>query len=125
MDSSQTCMSSSPCFPTGDIFSFKLPLNDGNMMPIFGLGTYQSPPQEAYNAVKWALEMGYRHIDTAAMYRNEHAIGQAIRDSGIDRSEIFVTTKLLPQKGGYERTIAECEKSLKNLGMDYVDLYLM
>lgn len=101
--------------------SFKL--NDGNLIPALGLGTWQSSPEEVYTAVLEALKLGYRHIDTAAAYGNEESIGKAIKDSGIPREEIYLTTKLWstfhkdPKKG--------LEESLKKLGVDYIDLYLI
>lgn len=99
-------------------------LNNGVEMPVFGLGVYKSG-ENTYDAVRWALEAGYRHIDTAAFYGNEREVGQAIRDSGIPREEIFVTTKLWNEDmiNGTQREAFE--RSLENLGMDYVDLYLI
>jgi methylglyoxal/glyoxal reductase len=101
-------------------------LNNGIKMPILGLGTFKMTHEgEAYEAVKSALEAGYRHIDTAMVYRNEEEVGQAIRDSKINREEIFVTTKCDASKLGYESAKQEFQKSLDNLGLDYVDLYLI
>jgi methylglyoxal/glyoxal reductase len=101
-------------------------LNNGVKMPILGLGTFQSDKgEETRNAVRWALEAGYRHIDTAAAYGNEQDVGQAIRESGVPRDEIFVTTKLWNSDHGLEATPRAFEESLKRLGMDYVDLYLV
>ncbi|KAG0673657.1 NADPH-dependent aldo-keto reductase [Kluyveromyces marxianus] len=100
-----------------------LKLNTGASIPQIGLGTWQSPDQEAYNAVVTALKNGYRHIDTAAIYGNEEAVGRGIRDSGVPRKEIFVTTKLW---GTQQRNPeAALDDSLKRLGLDYVDLYLI
>jgi len=93
-------------------------------MPVIGLGTWQLEPEEAYNATLTALKLGYRHVDTAAVYKNEADVGRAIRDSGIPREQIFVTTKLYPIDAGYKGKAA-FERSLKTLGLDYVDLYLM
>eukprot|EP00747_Dinoflagellata_sp_TGD_P100858 gnl/TRDRNA2_/TRDRNA2_168162_c1_seq1.p1 gnl/TRDRNA2_/TRDRNA2_168162_c1~~gnl/TRDRNA2_/TRDRNA2_168162_c1_seq1.p1 ORF type:complete len:279 (+),score=62.08 gnl/TRDRNA2_/TRDRNA2_168162_c1_seq1:35-838(+) len=84
-----------------------------------------TPGEETYNAVKWALELGYRMIDTAKMYRNEADVGRAIRDSGIPRSEIWVSTKLVPRDHGYEKTLRAAKQSLKDLGLDYIDLYII
>lgn len=101
-------------------------LNDGNLIPKLGFGTWQSKNgEEAYQAVKTALKVGYRHIDTAAIYGNEESVGQAIRDSGIDRKEIFVTTKLWNNVGNYQEAWEAIDTSLEKLGLDFVDLYLI
>lgn len=101
-------------------------LNDGNLIPKLGFGTWQSKNgEEAYQAVKTALKVGYRHIDTAAIYGNEESVGQAIRDSGIDRKEIFVTTKLWNNVGNYQEAREAIDTSLEKLGLDFVDLYLI
>ncbi|OPL11351.1 MAG: glyoxal reductase [delta proteobacterium MLS_D] len=103
-----------------------LPLNDGGAIPRFGLGTFLSEAgNETKNAVLWALEEGYRHIDTARVYGNERDVGAAIRESGVSRSDIFVTTKVWNDDQGYDAALKACEKSLERLGMDYVDLYLI
>jgi Aldo/keto reductase family. len=95
-------------------------------MPYFGLGTYKIPDGEpVIKAVESALETGYRLIDTAAFYENEEGVGKAIRESGIKREEIFVTTKVWNTDQGYDSTLKAFEKSLKKLGLDYVDLYLV
>ncbi|TAH74969.1 MAG: aldo/keto reductase [Anaerolineaceae bacterium] len=95
-------------------------------VPKLGLGTWQIPNgDEAYNSTKWALEAGYRHIDTAMAYGNEESVGKAIRDSGIAREEIFVTTKLPAEKKGHEIAHESFKKSLASLGLDYIDLYLI
>jgi len=95
-------------------------------MPYFGLGVFQSEEgEEVMNAVKWAIEAGYRHVDTAALYRNEKGVGQAIRESGIDRKEIFVTSKVWNSDQGYDQTLKAFEISLNKLGFDYLDLYLV
>ena len=99
-------------------------LNDGNLMPTIALGVFLSH-EDTYDAVKWALEAGYRHIDTAAAYHNEEAVGQAIKDSGIPRENLFVTTKLWNEDVRQGRTREALMESLKRLQMDYVDLYLM
>ncbi|MGA3561518.1 aldo/keto reductase [Melissospora conviva] len=92
-------------------------------MPLLGFGTWQLTGQDAYDAVRTALDVGYRHIDTATMYGNEAEVGRAVRDSGIDRSELFITTKLPPDRVGQER--ATIEQSLAELGTDDVDLWLI
>lgn len=94
-------------------------------MPIVGLGTFRSAPEAAYTAVLAAIKAGYRHIDTAAIYGNEEAVGKAIKDSGVNRKELFVTTKVWNTEQGYETTLKACEDSLKRLGLDYLDLYLI
>lgn len=95
-------------------------------MPYFGLGVFQSEEgEEVMNAVKWAIEAGYRHVDTAALYRNERGVGQAVRESGIDRKEIFVTSKVWNSDQGYDQTLKAFEISLNKLGFDYLDLYLI
>ena len=92
-------------------------------MPLVGLGTWRLHGRAAYEAVRYALEAGYRHLDTATMYRNEAEIGRALRDSGVPREEVFLTTKLPPDRGGHpRRTLAE---SLAALGTDHVDLWLV
>lgn len=101
-------------------------LNNGVKMPQLGFGVFKVPEgEEAYNAVKWALEAGYRGIDTAAVYKNEVSVGKAIKDSGIPREELFITTKVWNEDQGYEETLAAFEKSLERLKLDYVDLYLI
>lgn len=101
-------------------------LNDGVVIPSVGFGVLMIPVgDETYNAVRTALSLGYRHIDTAAAYFNEADVGRAIRDSGIPREEIFVTSKLWLQDYGYEPAKKGIETSLKNLGLGYIDLYLI
>jgi diketogulonate reductase-like aldo/keto reductase len=103
-----------------------VPLNDGHAMPLFGYGTYQvSNGGPCYRAVRHALDIGYRHIDTAALYANEDDVGRAVRDSGIPRGQIFVTTKLWNSDQGYRSALKAFDASLKRLGLDYVDLYLI
>jgi diketogulonate reductase-like aldo/keto reductase len=98
-------------------------LADGNRMPTLGLGVWQVPNgPETENAVRWALELGYRHIDTAQAYGNEESVGRALRDSGVPREEVFITTKFYPAKKDPAR---EAEGSLKRLGVDQVDLYII
>lgn len=98
-------------------------LANGAQIPLLGFGTWQLPGEEAYAPVRAALETGYRHIDTATGYSNEEHVGRAIRDSGLDRSELFVTTKLPPDNAGRERETIEA--SLTALGLDYLDLWLI
>jgi 2,5-diketo-D-gluconate reductase A len=98
-------------------------LGRGVSMPMIGFGTWQLQGQLAYEATRHALQIGYRHIDTATMYRNEQQVGRALADSGVDRADVFVTTKLPPGNAG--RTRATIEESLKALGTDYVDLWLV
>lgn len=100
-------------------------LNNGTVMPTFGLGTWLSPYDETSNAVKWALESGYKHIDTAAIYGNEEAVGDGIIASGVNRSDIFVTTKLWNSMHKPEDVPIALERSLKALKLDYIDLWLM
>lgn len=104
--------------------SFKL--NNGIEIPSLGLGTYLSKPgSEVYNAVRYALDIGYRHIDTAAFYNNEEDIGQAVRDSKIPRDNIFITTKVWNSDHGFDQTIKAFYNSLKKLNTDFIDLYLI
>jgi diketogulonate reductase-like aldo/keto reductase len=96
---------------------------DGSRLPMLGLGVWQVPDGPAcVNAVRWALELGYRHIDTAQAYGNEASVGRALRDSGIPRDEVFITTKFNP---GRKDPVAEAERSLRRLGVDQVDLYIV
>jgi len=101
-------------------------LANGVHMPWLGLGVYKAKEgEEVEQAVKAALRIGYRSIDTAAFYGNEEGVGRAVRESGIPREEIFITTKVWNSDQGYERTLAAFEASLQRLGMEYVDLYLI
>jgi 2,5-diketo-D-gluconate reductase A len=100
-------------------------LNDGKTIPQLGLGVWQTPNDEAAPAVKAALDAGYRHVDTAAVYENEEGVGEGIRGSGIDRGQVFLTTKLWNTDQGYDQTLKAFDASLKRLGTDYVDLYLI
>jgi diketogulonate reductase-like aldo/keto reductase len=105
-------------------------LSDGNQIPMLGLGVWQVPNGTAcVNAVRWALDLGYRHIDTAQGYGNEESVGRALRDSGVPRREVFLTTKFHPgRKFRYWRRndpVAAVEQSLRRLGVDQVDLYLV
>jgi 2,5-diketo-D-gluconate reductase A len=98
-------------------------LADGSSIPMLGLGVWQIPNgPECVKAVRWALELGYRHIDTAQAYGNEESVGRALKQSGVPRDEVFITTKFYP---GSEDPVAEAEDSLKRLGVDYVDLYII
>lgn len=100
-------------------------LLDGNEIPQLGFGVFQVPPDEAQAAVETALELGYRHVDTAAAYNNEAGVGAAIRASGLPREDIFVTTKLRNGNQGGEGTLAAFDASRTALGVDYIDLYLI
>lgn len=101
-------------------------LNDGNSIPALGCGVFEVPADgTTYRAVRMALDAGYRHIDTAAAYNNETEVGRAIRDSGIPREELFVTSKLWIQDYGYEKAGLGIRASLAKLGLDYLDLYLL
>ncbi len=100
-------------------------LNTGARVPAVGFGTWQAAPHEVEQAVEIALRAGYRHIDCAAIYRNETEVGSGIKNSGVPRSEIFVTTKLWNTAHDPRDVEAAVDKSLENLGLEYVDLYLM
>ncbi|MFF9607258.1 aldo/keto reductase [Streptomyces sp. NPDC014684] len=102
-----------------------LTLNNGVEMPALGLGVFQTPPDETIAAVTTALELGYRHIDTAAAYGNEREVGQAIRDSGVPRDEIFVETKIWISDYGYDETLHGFDKSAAKLGVDQIDLLIL
>jgi diketogulonate reductase-like aldo/keto reductase len=98
-------------------------LSDGSELPMIGLGVWQVPDgPTCVNAVRWALELGYRHIDTAQIYGNEESVGRALRESGVPRDEVFVTTKFYP---GSKDPVAEAERSLRRLRIDQVDLYIV
>ena len=98
-------------------------LADGNEIPLLGLGVWQIPNGPVcVNAVRWALELGYRHIDTAQLYGNEESVGRGLRESGLPREEVFITTKFLPGRRDAE---AEARRSLERLGVDQVDLYII
>jgi diketogulonate reductase-like aldo/keto reductase len=103
-------------------------LSNGVHMPWLGLGTFQSAEgNEVEQSVRWALDVGYRHIDTASVYRNERGVGKAIRASGVPRKDIFVTTKVWndAHRRGHDAVLKAVDESLERLGMDYVDLYLV
>jgi diketogulonate reductase-like aldo/keto reductase len=103
-----------------------LPLTSGTAIPQVGLGVWQSPQgAPTQDAVKAALELGYRHVDTARVYRNEKDVGAGIAASGVPRAEVFVTTKLWNDDQGYDAALRACDASLARLGLDYVDLYLI
>lgn len=108
-----------------DVTSFLIRLNNGVRMPAVGLGTYKLAEMEAYAPVKAALECGYRLIDTASFYKNEEWVGKAMRDSGVPREEMFITSKVWNTEQGYEETLKAFERSLKKMGTDYLDLYLV
>eukprot|EP00850_Spirogloea_muscicola_P026353 SM006864S21026 [mRNA] locus=s6864:1:797:- [translate_table: standard] len=96
-------------------------LGGGVKIPRIGLGVFQALPQETEQAVAFALQEGYRHIDTASLYRNEAAVGRAVRNSGLRREEVFLTTKLWNSDHGYPNTLQAFERSLKSLNLDYGD----
>jgi diketogulonate reductase-like aldo/keto reductase len=114
--------------PTIELHSLNdtVAIGDGVRMPRLGVGTYKAAEgYEAYDEVSWALELGYRGIDTAALYGNEEDVGRAVRDSGIPRDELFVATKVWNDDQGYEQTLKAFSESLGRLAMDHVDLYLI
>ncbi len=101
-------------------------MNNGVEIPVLGIGLYQSPAGRAtQEAVRYALEAGYRLLDTAQIYGNERDVGQALRESGLRRDEVFITTKLWNDDHGYNSTIQACEESLRRLGLSHLDLYLV
>jgi 2,5-diketo-D-gluconate reductase A len=102
-----------------------LELNNGVRIPQFGFGVFDIPPEETARAVRTALEVGYRHIDTAQLYRNEAGVGAGISESGVAREDVFVTTKLANDAHGHDNAITALEGSLRRLGLDHVDLYLI
>jgi diketogulonate reductase-like aldo/keto reductase len=102
-----------------------LKLNNGVEMPALGLGVFQTPPDETRDAVRAALEAGYRHVDTAAAYGNEREVGEAIAASGVDRSEVFIETKVWISDYGYDETLHAFEKSAGKLGIDQIDLLIL
>lgn len=101
------------------------PLNDGSTIPQLGFGVFLVDDADAHTAVAEALRVGYRSIDTAAVYRNERGVGRAIAESGLDRDDLYVTTKLWNAQQGYDSTLEAAEKSLGRLGLDHIDLYLI
>jgi len=100
-------------------------LNNGVQMPALGLGVFQSPPEQTVGAVEAAIRTGYRLIDTAAAYMNEREVGQGIRNSGIDRSEMFIETKVWISDYGYDATLHAFEKSVRKLGVEQLDLLIL
>ncbi|HWO75597.1 MAG TPA: aldo/keto reductase [Bacillus sp. (in: firmicutes)] len=100
-------------------------LNNGLKMPQLGFGVWQVPNEQAAEAVANALEAGYRSIDTAMIYKNEEGVGKAIKESGIPREELFITTKVWNSDQGYDNTLRAFDASLERLGLDYLDLYLI
>lgn len=100
-------------------------LSNGVSMPMEGFGVFQIPEQECEQVIRNAIESGYRLIDTASSYQNEEAVGRAVKTCGIPRGELFITTKAYIQEMGYENTMKAFEGSLKRLGLDYLDLYLI
>jgi len=101
-------------------------LNNGIQIPRLGFGVYQIPPGKiTINAVKYAFDVGYRHIDTAKIYGNESDVGKAIQNSDLRREDVFVTTKVWNSDQGYDSTLKAFESSIKRLGLSYVDLYLI
>jgi diketogulonate reductase-like aldo/keto reductase len=102
-----------------------IPLNNGVEMPAFGLGVFQSSPEDTLEAVKAALADGYRLIDTAAAYMNEEQVGEGLRQSGLDRSEVFITTKLWVSDYGYDKALHGFDRSMRKLGLEQLDLWLL
>jgi 2,5-diketo-D-gluconate reductase A len=102
-----------------------IPLRDGVEIPQLGFGVFQVPPAETQETAEEALASGYRHIDTAAAYRNEAGVGAALAATGLPREEVFVTTKLWNSEQGYEAALSAFDKSLERLGLEHVDLYLI
>lgn len=100
-------------------------LRDGHAIPQLGLGVWRTPEDAAASVVRTAIEAGYRHVDTAAIYGNEEGVGEGIRASGIARGDIYLTTKLWNDQQGYDSALRAFDESLKRLGTDYVDLYLI
>ena len=100
-------------------------LNNGVEMPALGLGVFQTPPNETRDAARAALEAGYRHIDTAAAYGNERQVGEAVHSSDLDRSEVFLDTKIWISDYGYDETLHGFEKSARKLGVDQIDLLIL
>jgi diketogulonate reductase-like aldo/keto reductase len=102
-----------------------LTLNNGLEIPALGFGVFQTPPEETTTAVETALELGYRHVDTAAAYGNERGVGEAVRRSGLDRTEVFLETKIWISDYGYDQTLHGFDKSARKLGVDQIDLLIL
>ncbi|WP_167042678.1 aldo/keto reductase [Salinibacterium sp. ZJ454] len=102
-----------------------LTLNNGVEMPALGFGVFQTPPDETTSAVEAALTTGYRHVDTAAAYLNEREVGEGIRRSGVDRSDVFIESKVWISDYGYDKTLHAFEKSARKLGVDQIDLFIL
>ncbi|MQS76975.1 aldo/keto reductase [Companilactobacillus halodurans] len=100
-------------------------INNGVKIPKVAFGTWQIPASQAYQAVKDAIDVGYRHIDTALAYGNEKEVGQAVKDSGVEREDIFVTSKLPGQTKTYDGALKDFDTTMNNLGLDYLDLYII
>ena len=100
-------------------------LNNGISIPVIGFGTYKATTEDGYGIILDAINAGYRHLDTAALYENEEEVGRAVRESGIPRDQFFITSKLNRNYLGYENTKTEFDRSLKKLGTDHIDLYLI
>src|SRR3954451_27688 len=109
----------------GVMSSTSLTLNNGVQIPALGFGVFQTPPDETVTAVQTALEVGYRHVDTAAAYGNEREVGEALRRSGVDRSEVFIETKIWISDYGYDETLHAFDKSTGKLGIDRIDLLIL
>jgi 2,5-diketo-D-gluconate reductase A len=102
-----------------------VPLNDGKSIPALGFGVFKVAPSDTEQAVRTALQAGYRHIDTAAVYGNERETGRAVAESGVPRDELYLVTKLWNSEQGYDSTLAAFDASMERLGIDYLDLYLV
>ena len=113
------------CRPAINTIEDTVSLLDEIKIPRFGLGVYNIDVSHTRQAVLWALQCGYRQIDTAARYNNEKGVGEAVRESGLKRDEVFIVTKVYHDDHGYHETFKAFEKSLSLLGLDYVDLYLI
>ena len=105
--------------------SLDIRLNDGHTIPQLGLGTYKMDPAATAELVAQAIDIGYRHIDTATLYNNETGVGEGLRRSDIDRDEVFITTKVWQDMQGYDTTLRAFDESLERLGLEEVDLYLI
>lgn len=103
----------------------KIELINGNSIPLIGLGTWRLSGEKGVNSIREAIDLGYRHFDTAEMYKNEEEIGRAVRESGVNRNDFFITSKIWPDHLGYDGVIRALNGSLERLGMSYLDLYLV